>query len=163
MNFLNRLKKSFNRTELVIIEKNSNLVDQILIEIDLLDKQILKTQEAFVEAASVGIRSKLFADRNLFSRMTNKFYFSMANDSVKWHKDKLIELQKKRFALKLRLEKLDGTFWINRFKRCLSLITIAIILALGIFFALSLIPLILTFFIIILVYSLSSKRKLNNF
>ncbi len=172
MSFINRFRKLSNNSQSLVIRNNSsqNLIDHISNEIELLDRQILQTQEALIQAASVGIRTKVFGDRNLLSRMTNRFYFSLANDSANWHKTKLIELQKQRISLQFRLERLNGTFWINRLKRWLFVLLAFVsfgffisLFIIAIFFTLSLLPFILLFLVLVTIFYYFSVRSNHNF
>ena len=149
-----------------IVRYNSNesfyLEDQIKIEIIDIDQKISESSKALVEAQIVKLRSTFSKSNNLIEQIGKNVYKTKLEDSINWHQMKLKELYPKRRELEIKLEKLQGIFWLNRIKRLLRIILLGFFIILSLLIFLSsfmiiiyLMPLIILIF---LLYLISTKR-----
>tara|TARA_B100000579_G_scaffold281322_1_gene232894 strand:- start:100 stop:621 length:522 start_codon:yes stop_codon:yes gene_type:complete len=149
-----------------IIKYNSNnkvtLLDQINIEILELDQKISENSKSLVEAQIVKLRSIFSKSNNFIEKLSKNIYKSKLDESINWHQNQLKELSLKRRELEIKLEKIQGIFWLNWIKRLLRIIFIGFFIFLSLFIFLSgfmiIIYLMPLFLFILLGYLISKKR-----
>ena len=142
--------------------KNFSVQDQIKTNIIEIDQKILEISKSLVQAQIVKLRSTFSKSNNFLEQIGKNVYKTKVEDSINWHKKQLKELYFRRREFEINLEKLQGVFWLNRFKRLLSILLIGFFIFLTLFIFLSgfmiiiyLMPLII---LILLGYFLSTKR-----
>ena len=142
--------------------KNFSKKDQINSNIIEIDQKILEISKSLVQAQVVKLRSTFTKSNNFLEQIGKNVYKTKVEDSINWHQKQLKELYLRRKDLEVKLEKLQGIFWLNRIKRLLRVILIGFFIFLSLFIFLSgfmiiiyLMPLILLIF---LVYFISTKR-----
>ncbi len=142
--------------------KNFTLQDQINIKIIDIDQKISENSKALVEAQIVKLRSTFSRSTNFIEQIGKNVYKTKLEDSINWHQKQLKELYLKRRELEIKLDKLQGIFWLNQIKRLIRIILIGIFIFLSLFFFLSSIMIIiylLPFIILIFFgYLLFTKR-----
>mgnify|MGYP001268335869 CR=1 FL=1 len=149
-----------------IVQYNSNenfsLRDQIKSDIIDIDKKLAETSKALVEAQIVKLRSTFSKSNNFIEKIGKNVYKTKLEDSINWHQKQLKELYRRRRELEINLEKIQGTYWINRITRFLRLILIGVFILVSLFIFLSgfmvimyLMPLII---FILLGYFMSTKK-----
>ena len=139
-----------------------NLQEEMNLQIIAIDKKISENSKALMEAQIVKFRSTFSQSENIIETIGKNVYKKKVEESIKWHQNQLKELYLKRKELQINLEKLKGTFWLNKIKRLLQLIFISFFILIGLFIFLSgfviiiyLLPLIL---LILLGYFLTNKK-----
>ena len=142
--------------------QSSSIQDEIKTKIVEIDQKISETSQSLVEAQIVKLRSTFSKSNNFIEQIGKNVYKTKLEDSINWHQKQLKELYLKRKELEIKIEKLQGIFWLNRIKRLLRIILIGffIMLSLFIFFSgfiiiIYLMPLII---LILLGYLISTKR-----
>ena len=159
-----KYKKNRNSTIVQYHEsENYSLKDRLNTNIQEIDQKISENSKALIEAQIVKFRSTFFKSNNLIEQIGKNVYKTQLEDSINWHQKQLKELYIKRRELEINLEKLKGTFWLNRIKSLLKIILIGIFIFLSLFIFLSgfmlivyLMPLII---LILLGYLVSNKRN----
>ena len=165
-NFFFKFFKYKQNNSYKIVKYNSNetfsLQDQIKGKIIEIDQRISETSKALVEAQIVKLRSTFSRSNNFLEQVGKNLYKTKLEDSINWHQKQLKELYLRRKELEINLEKIKGTFWLNRIKRLIKLILIGVFIFLNLFIVLSgfmiiiyLMPLIILIF---LGYFMSTKR-----
>ena len=143
--------------------KNFTLQDQINIKIIDIDQKISENSKALVEAQIVKLRSTFSRSNNFIEQIGKNVYKTKLEDSINWHQKQLKELYLKRRELEIKLDKLQGIFWLNQIKRLIKIILIGIFILISLFFFLSSIIIIiylLPFIILIFLgYLISTKRN----
>ena len=142
--------------------KNFSVQDQIKTNIIEIDQKILEISKSLVEAQIVKLRSTFSKSNNFLEQIGKNIYKTKIEDSINWHQKQLKELYFRRRELEINLEKIKGTYWINRIKRFLRLILIGVFILFSLFIFMSgfmviiyLMPLIIFIF---LGYFISTKR-----
>jgi len=138
--FLNLFKyKKNNSYEIVRYDQNKSfhLQDQINNEIKHIDQRISENSKALVEAQLVKFRSTFTKSSSFIERIGKNVYKTKLEESINWHQKDIKNLYLRRRELVIKLEKLQGIFWLNQFKRFfgIMLIIFLIILLLIIFFS----------------------------
>tara|TARA_Y100001968_G_scaffold113429_1_gene102829 strand:- start:519 stop:1031 length:513 start_codon:yes stop_codon:yes gene_type:complete len=140
-NLLFKFFKYRQNTSNEIVQFYSNeslsLQDQLNIKISEIDEKILENSKALVEAQIVKFRSTFSKTNNFLERIGKNVYKTQLEDSIHWHQKQLKELYLRRKELEINLEKLKGTFWLNRIKRLLRIILIGLFIVLSLFIFLS--------------------------
>ena len=164
--FLKFLKYKQNRSNKIVQYKSSEnfyLKDRIKTNIKEIDQKIIENSKALIEAQIVKLRSAFSKSNNVIEQIGKNLYKTKLDDSINWHQNQLKELYIKRRELEITLEKLKGTFWLNRIKRILKIIFIGFVISLSLFIFLSgfmiiiyLMPLII---LILLGYLVATKRN----
>ena len=165
-NFFFKFFKYKQNNSYKIVKYNSNetfsLQDQIKAKIIEIDQRISETSKALVEAQIVKLRSIFSKSNNFIEQIGKNVYKTKLEDSINWHQKQLKELYLRRKELEINLEKIKGTFWLNRIKRLIKLILIGVFIFLNLFIFLSgfmiiiyLMPLIILIF---LAYFISTKK-----
>ena len=165
-NFFFKFSKNKQNSSNEIVQYSSNqnfsLQDKIKNQIIGIDQQISETSKSLFEAQMVKLRSTFSKSNNFIEQIGKNVYKTKLEDSINWHQKQLKELYLKRRELEINLEKLRGTFWLNRIKRLLRIILIGFFIFLSLFIFLSgfmiiiyLLPLIILIFI---GYVISAKR-----
>ena len=165
-NFFDKFFKHEKHRNQEIIKYNSNkefdLDHQIKRQIIEIDRKIKENSKALVEAQIVKLRSTFSKSNNFMEKIGENIYKVKLEESIDWHQKQIKELYFSRKILQIKLEKLNGTFWLNRIKRLLSIICIGffILLVLLIFFSgfmliIYLLPIIVLFF---LGYLIANKK-----
>ena len=129
-------------------ESNKNLeIETLMKELESIEGKIQHITQELLRAQAIGIKSALFPSNNWIDGIRNNLYGNVANESVKWHKERLETLYEDRKILIRILEHKTGTFWKNRIARWFKyLIMIAVcifvvwILFIGFMTALYLLP-----------------------
>ena len=150
-----------------IVKYNSNqsyvLQDQINIKIIEIDQKISENSKALVEAQIVKFKSTFSRPNNFIKQIGKNVYKKKLEDSINWHQEQLKYLYQKRRELEINLEKLKGTFWLNKVKRLLRIILIAFFIFLSLFIFISGFMIIIYFLPIILlilfVYFIKIKKN----
>ena len=138
--FLNLFKyKKGSSYEIVQYNKNKGftLEDQINNEINYIDQEIAVNSKALVEAQLVKLRSTLTKSNNFIEKIGKNVYKKKLEESINWHQKDIKNLYLRRKELVIKLEKLQGIFWLNQLKRFfgIMLIIFLMILLLIIFFS----------------------------
>ena len=150
--------------EIIQYKSNDNfsIQDKINLEIIDIDQAISENSKALLEAQIVKLRSTFSRSNNFIEQIGKNVYKNKLEESINWHRTKIKELYLRRNALKINLEKLKGTFWLNRIKRFLRFILIGFFIFLSLFIFLSSFMIIIysmPFIILIfLVYLISAKK-----
>ena len=128
-----------NNHEIVKFNPNQefNLQEEINLQIIAIDKKISENSKALMEAQIVKFRSTFSQSENIIKTIGKNVYKKKVEESIKWHQNQLKELYLKRKELQINLEKLKGTFWLNKIKRLLQLIFISFFILIGLFIFLS--------------------------
>ena len=139
-NFFKFLKYKKNNSH-EIVQYNSNkdfsLQDQIKTQIIEIDQKILEISKSLVEAQIVKLRSTFSKSNNFIDQIGKNVYKKKLENSINWHQKQLKELYFRRREFAINLEKLQGVFWLNRFKRLLSILLIGFFIFLTLFIFLS--------------------------
>ena len=114
-----------------------NLQEEMNLQIIAIDKKISENSKALMEAQIVKFRSTFSQSENIIETIGKNVYKKKVEESIKWHQNQLKELYLKRKELQINLEKLKGTFWLNKIKRLLQLIYISFFILIGLFIFLS--------------------------
>ena len=149
-----------------IVQYNSNenfaLQNQIKAKIIEIDQKILENSKALAEAQIVKFKSTFSRSNNFIEQIGKDLYKTKLKDSINWHQEQLKYLYLRRKELEINLEKLKGTFWLNKIKRLLRTILIGFFIFLSLLVFLSgfmiiiyLMPLIILIF---LAYLISNKK-----
>ena len=165
-NFFYKFFRHENNSSQEIVKYNSNkelnFQDQLKLEIIEIDKNISENSKALIEAQIVKFRSTFSKSNNFIEKIGENIYKVKLEESITWHQQQLKELYFRRKELQINLEKLKGTFLLNRLKRFLALILTGCLMLLALFIFLSgfmiiiyLLPLIL---LIILIYLIKNKK-----
>ena len=162
-NFFFKFFKYKQNNSYKIVKYNSNetfsLQDQIKGKIIEIDQRISETSKALVEAQIVKLRSIFSKSNNFIEQIGKNVYKTKLEDSINWHQKQLKELYLRRKELEINLEKIKGTFWLNRIKRLIKLILIGVFIFLNLFIFLSGFMMIIYLMpFILLVYLISTKR-----
>tara|TARA_Y100001968_G_scaffold168713_1_gene154536 strand:- start:531 stop:1043 length:513 start_codon:yes stop_codon:yes gene_type:complete len=161
--FLKFLKKKANNYH-DIVQYNSNesleLQNQINVKILEIDKKISESSKALIEAQIVKFRSTFSKSNNFIEKIGKNVYKSKLEESINWHQEQLNYLYLSRKELEINLEKIKGTFWLNKIKRILRIIVIGFFLFFSLCIFLSsfmiiiyLMPLIILIFLIHLMFA----------
>ena len=128
-----------NNHEIVKFNPNQefNLQEEMNLQIIAIDKKISENSKALMEAQIVKFRSTFSQSENIIETIGKNVYKKKVEESIKWHQNQLKELYLKRKELQINLEKLKGTFWLNKIKRLLQLIFISFFILIGLFIFLS--------------------------
>ena len=128
-----------NNHEIVKFNPNQefNLQEEMNLQIIAIDKKISENSKTLMEAQIVKFRSTFSQSENIIETIGKNVYKKKVEDSIKWHQNQLKELYLKRKELQINLEKLKGTFWLNKIKRLLQLIFISFFILIGLFIFLS--------------------------
>ena len=154
--------KNNNSYEIVQLNKNRNfdLEQQMNIKIMEIDEKISENSKALIEAQIIKLRSTFSRSNNLIEQIGKNVYKNKLDESINWHQKQIKELYLIRRELEINLEKVQGTFWINRIKRILKIILIIFFIFLNLFIFLSsfmiiiyLMPFILLIFLGYLIYN----------
>lgn len=164
--FYNFFKSKQNRsTEVVKYNSSINLdlEEKINNQLIKINEEISENSKALWEAQIVTLRSNFSKSNNFIERIGKNVYKTKLEESINWHQQQIKDLYLKRRELQKKLEKLQGTLWLNRIKRLLSLILIGFFALFTLFIFLSgfmiiiyLMPLII---LILLGYLVYTKRK----
>ena len=114
--------------------KIDNKIKSQLIEID---REIAQNTKALFEAQIVKFRSTFSQPNNIIEKMGKNIYKNQIEDSINWHQQKLKDLYFERKRIQIQLEKITGSFWINRIKRSLVLVLLGFLLLVSIFILIS--------------------------
>tara|TARA_B100000700_G_C15043960_1_gene856862 strand:+ start:3006 stop:3518 length:513 start_codon:yes stop_codon:yes gene_type:complete len=138
------------------------LEDELKNKIQNIDKQITVNSQELLQAQIVKFRSAFSKSNNFLEIIGQNVYKNKLDDSIRWHQEQLKGLYMDRKILKIKLEKIQGIFWISRIKRLLTLISIGFLILFILFIFLSgfmiiiyLLPIIL---FIYLGYWIASKK-----
>ena len=165
-NFFFELFKYKRNNSHEIVQYNSNenfkLQDQINIKIIEIDQKISENSQALLQAQIIRLRSTFSTSNNFIKKIGINVYKKKLEESINWHQKQIQELYFERRELQINLEKIKGTFWINRFKRFLKIIFLGFFIFLFIVIFLSgfmiiiyLLPLLILIF---LGYLLATKK-----
>ena len=142
--------------------KKNDLQNQINNEIIEIDQKIAENSKALLQAQIIRLRSTFSKSYNFIEKISTNVYKKKLEESINWHQKQIQELYLQRRELQINLEKLKGTFWLNRFKRFLKIIFLGFFIFLSIFIFLSgfmiiiyLLPLLILIFI---GYLLATKK-----
>jgi len=125
--FYNFFKSKQNRsTEVVKYNSSINLdlEEKINNQLIKINEEISENSKALWEAQIVTLRSNFSKSNNFIERIGKNVYKTKLEESINWHQQQIKDLYLKRRELQKKLEKLQGTLWLNRIKRLLSLILI---------------------------------------
>ena len=156
--------KSNNSNEIVKYNSNKkfDLQNQINNQIIEIDEKIAENSKALIEAQIIRLRSSFSKSYNFIEKIGTNVYKKKLEESINWHQKQIQELYYRRRELQIKLEKLKGTFWLNRFKRFLKIIFLGFFVFLSIFIFLSgfmiiiyLLPLLI---LIVIGYLLATKK-----
>ena len=165
-NFFYKFYKQKRKNHYEIMKYNSNkefdMQHEINRKIIEIDKTISENSKELLDAQIVKLRSTFSKTNNFIEKIGQNVYKVKVEDSIKWHQGQLKELYCRRRELQIRLEKLKGTFWINRIKRVINVIILSFFILVGLFIFLSgfmIIIYLLPLLILILLIYLISKKK----
>ena len=125
--FYNFFKSKQNRsTEVVKYNSNVNfdLEEKINNQLIKINEEISENSKALLEAQIVKLRSNFSKSNNLIERIGRNVYKTKLEESINWHQKQIKDLYLRRRELNKNLDKLQGTFWLNRIKRFLTIILI---------------------------------------
>ena len=155
-------KNRSNEIVKYISTRKDDLEVQINNEIKEIDEKISENSKALFEAQIVKLRSTFSKSNNFIEKIGKNVYKTKLEDSINWHQKELKDLYVRRRECQIDLEKIKGTFWLNRIKRFLTIIFIGFLVLFSLFIFLSgfmiiiyLLPLII---LISLVYVLATKK-----
>ncbi len=144
----------FNRQKIYSIQKlsESDSSDPVMLlekKIKLIDKQIFEINKAIFQAQSVRLRSIFSGQNNFFDRIQKRMIHANLDNSLEWHKQRLGNLLHQKNLLQDKLDRLTGKVWQKRFKKWVAILMMWIALSLmvliilmGIFATLYLLPII---------------------
>ena len=166
-NFFYKFFKQSQSKHHAIVKYDSNkkfdLEEEINLRIIEIDKNISENSKALMEAQIVKFRSTFSQSRNFIKSIGQNVYKKKLEESIEWHQKQLKDLYIIRKELQVNLEKLKGTFWLNRIKRILKLIFLSFLILLFLFILLSgfmIIIYLLPFILLILVgYYIANKKS----
>ena len=115
----------------------SKIEDKIQIKILELDQKIFENSTALFEAQIVKLRSSFSQANNFIERIGKNVYKTKVEESINWHQKELKELYILRRELQIKLEKVQGIFWLNRIKRFIKIVIIVFLMLLTLFVFLS--------------------------
>ena len=156
--------KQNNSNAIIRFTPNRKLELQAQINTQLieLDQKIAESGKALLEAQIVKLRSTVSKSNNFIEKIGQNVYKKKIDDSINWHQKELKELYLRRKNLQINLEKIKGTYWLNRIKRFLIITLISFFILLSLFIFLSgfmiMIYLLPLFIFIFLGYSLVNKK-----
>ena len=139
-NFYKLFKSKENRRpEIVKYKSNVNfdLEEKINHQLIKINEEISENSKALLEAQIVKLRSNFSKSNNFIERIGKNVYKTKLEESINWHQKQIKDLYFKRRELQKNLEKLRGTFWLNRIKRFLTMILIVFIALFTLFIFLS--------------------------
>ena len=156
--------KQNNRNE--IVKYNSNKTIDLEIQINNkiieIDQKISENSQALLQAQIIRLRSNFSKSNNFIEKIGTNVYKKKLEESINWHQKTLQELYFIRRELQMNLEKIQGTFWLNRFKSFLTIICLVFFIFLFIFIFLSgfmiIIYLLPLFLLIFIVYLITDKK-----
>ena len=126
--FLYKFFKSKQNISTAVVKYNSNvnfdLEEKINNQIIKINEEISYNSKALLEAQIVKLRSNFSKSNNFIETIGKNVYKTKLEDSINWHQKEIKDLYFKRRELQKNLEKLQGTFWLNRIKRFLTIILI---------------------------------------
>ncbi len=165
VNFLYNFFKYKRKRSNEIVTYNSNIKfdseDNINNKIIKINQEISENSKALLEAQMVKLRSNFYKSNNFIEKIGENVYKSKLEDSISWHQKELKQLYFKRKELQVNLEKIKGTFWLNRIKRFLTIVFLGFVSLISIFIFLSGFMIIIYFLpliiIIILGYWIATK------
>ena len=136
--------KFFNRKHSIshqLVKYNSNIISnlqgQINDKIIEIDRKIYENNKALVQAQVIQLKYKISKTNNFFDQIGRNVYQTKLDETISWHKEKLKELYFERKELQINLEKIQGIFWLNQFKRYLKLLGIVFLIFINISILLS--------------------------
>ncbi len=148
------VKYSSNKTIDLEIDINNKIIE--------IDQKISENSQALLQAQIIRLRSTFSTSNNFIKKIGINVYKKKLEESINWHQKQIQELYFERRELQINLEKIKGTFWINRFKRFLKIIFLGFFIFLFIVIFLSgfmiiiyLLPLLILIF---LGYLLATKK-----
>ena len=125
--FYNFFKSKQNRST-EVVKYNSNvkldLEEKINNQLININAEISENSKALLEAQIVKIRSNFSKPNNFIEKIGRNVYKTKLEESITWHHKQIKDLYLRRRELQKNLEKLQGTFWLNRIKRFLTIILI---------------------------------------
>ena len=146
-------------------ERGEDPVKTLLREIRQNEEELQSTRQAFFQAQIVKLRSIFYQDRNLFDGFQRRMVEYKANSSAEWHQQKLTYLNRKQNDMRIRLDELTGKTWQRKLMQWLRVISLfftfligMLLIALGFFAALYLLPI---FIMLIIVFFI--MRSINKF
>ena len=165
-NFFNKFFKYKENSGNEIVKYNSNqkmeLQEQIQTKIREIDQAISENSKSLLEVQIIKLRSTFSQSNNFIEKIGKNIYKTKIEESINWHQNQVKELYFRRRGLQIKLEKIQGIFWLNRIKRFLTLLFLGFFILLSLFIFLSgfmiivyLMPLII---LIILVYYIINKK-----
>ncbi len=126
--FFYKLFKSKQNRSTEVVKYNSNvkfdLEDKINNQLIKINEEISENSKALLEAQIVKLRSNFSKSNNFIERIGRNVYQTKLEESINWHQQQIKDLYLKQRELKKNLEKLQGTFWLNRIKGFLTMILI---------------------------------------
>ena len=147
MNIWFRRKQSYSISKYSKEFNNAGEISELMKELEIIEQKIQYLTQELLKAQAVGIKSALFPSNNWIDGLKRNIYGNAANESIKWHKERLETLYLDRKVTVRMLERKTGTFWKNRIGRwCKYVIIVAItifvvwILFIGFMTALYLLP-----------------------
>ena len=142
-----------------------NLIKNLRIELEIIDKEIFAIMSGLLEAQKVQIKSTLSQDKNWITKLQKKWVLSAASKSAGWHKERLSFLIKQRKKIQIRIDKLTGDYWPKKIR--IFFFLSAIIVVLIIFIALTMMSIMMAIYlmpvwiILIITYLFSKKNILS--
>ena len=131
--------KKIRTNEIVKYSSNrkADIKGQIRNEIIAIDEQISENIKALFEAQIVKLRSTFSQSNNFIEKIGENVYKKKLEDSINWHQKQLKDLYIRRRESEIYLEKIQGTFWLNRIKRFLTIFFIGLLFLFCLFIFLS--------------------------
>ncbi len=96
-------------------------------ELNSIDNKIADISRELINSQVISWRYNLSTSKGLFGNIQRKLYGTAAQESANWHKDRLLLLHKERRLIQKKIEKANGTFWINQIRQWLKIFTLIII------------------------------------
>ena len=160
--FFRYKKKADNKITTYIPSNDFEIQTKLKNQLIDIDREIAQNSKALLEAQIVKFRTTFSNPNNFIEKIGKNVYKVQIEDSINWHQKKLKELFFVRRKLQIQFEKITGSFWKNRIKRILTIISILFVLFLSIFILISgflAMIYLLPFFILIFLSYILFKRK----
>ena len=165
-NFFDKLFKYKQNNRNEIVKYNSNKTFELEVQINNkiieIDQEISENSKALIQAQIIRLRSTFSKSNNFIERIGTNVYKKKLDESINWHQKSIQELYFRRRELEINLEKIKGTFWLNRFKRFMKIIFLGFFIFLIIFIFISgfmIIIYLLPLLILIFLFYLLARKK----
>ncbi len=130
-------KNTSNKITTYQKSNNFDIHNQLTNNLLKIDREIAQNSKALFEAQIVKFRYTFSKSNNFIERIGENLYKNQIEESINWHQRKLKDLYFERSRVQIQIERITGSFWINRIKRILTLVFLLFLLLLSIFIFIS--------------------------